>query len=516
MNGIYEELEKLNKSGIAPFHMPGHKRSKDAGKMGDYFGIDITEIDDFDNLHDAEGMILEAEKRANDLYGADETYFLINGSTCGILAAVSATVAKGGKIIAARNCHKSFYHAAYLRELDISFLNPAEMVIIRTDDNGTDLNKISEDKVLWGKIIPEEVEDLCEKESGAEAVIITSPTYEGIPSDIRRIAEIVHKHDKILIVDEAHGAHFGLCEGFPRGALDARADIVIHSVHKTLPSMTQTALLHVQGDRVNRELLKRYLRIYQSSSPSYVLMASIDSCISEIIDTNASELSKVVKYKSDIEKETAICKHLFIPDTTLIPDPCKVLIACRDDSINGQQIYDILRKEYHIQLEMAGDFYGLAIITGYDKEEHIGRFIAAVKDIDKRIDDRVQGISTKGNEINENTYFTGLKKAFDHKLVNISADEAKKLPQTVLPDMVIPFYRAWDGETKETDLSRAAGKIAGDFINLYPPGIPIILPGERFSKELVNRIGDYINTGRNVQGVRISGNHSRLVKIIKA
>ncbi len=496
MKQMFEKLNELNNSDMVPFHMPGHKRNPGAGNMGSYFGIDITETDDYDNLHDADGIILEAELRANKLYGAKETHFLVNGSTCGILAAISASVPKDGKIIAARNCHRSVYHAAYLRNLNIRFINPVKR---NMDDEGN---------YIFGEIEPDDVEKSCIDNPDAAAIIITSPTYEGVPSDILSISKIAHKHGKILIIDEAHGAHFGLSEVFPENSIKNGADIVIHSVHKTLPSLTQTALIHAQGDLANTKKLRRFLSIYQSSSPSYILMTSIDSCIREITEHGEGVFKRVFDYKKRILEKTSDLKHLYVPGEKLIPDPCKVLICCKDGSVTGQQIYDILRLRYHIQLEMAGDFYGLAIITGYDLKENIDRLIKAMEKMDSDIE--------SGKDAGENGKNLSGEKS-GHKIGSAQKENIEdKISEDdkLLPETVIPFFKAWDADTKEIDISRASGKISGDFINLYPPGIPIILPGERFSKEIIEKISNYINTGRCVQGVEITRDKERRIKVI--
>ncbi|WP_035785607.1 aminotransferase class I/II-fold pyridoxal phosphate-dependent enzyme [Butyrivibrio sp. XPD2002] len=487
MKTIKEELENLRDGDLYPFHMPGHKRNPDAGSMAGYMDIDITEIDDYDNLHDAEGMILEAQKRAKRLYGADETFFLVNGSTSGVLSAVSAAVSEGGLLIVGRNSHKALYNAAYLRKLELRYLSPVRV-------------KVPGGGFLMGAVDPEEVEKKLAENEKAEAVFITSPTYEGISSDIRKIADICHKYNKILIVDAAHGAHLGLHEGLPLNAVTEGADIVIHSVHKTLASMTQTAILHVQGDLVNRDRLRRFLRIYQSSSPSYVLMSSIDSCIGDIEKRGDEIFGGLLEYKDRILKETADCKNLFIAPAGIISDPCKVLVCARDSAITGQRIYDILRLEYRLQPEMAGDFYALMIITGYDTKDGIERLIAAIKDMDIRI--------TNEDIVKEKSE---LKKAGINDIT-----EKESVINTEYPKALFPIYKAWDTEREMVDITTASGRVSGEFINLYPPGIPLIAPGEIFTKQMIHDIGEYINADMNVQGVCISGNGDRKVSVLKS
>ncbi|MBO4458234.1 MAG: aminotransferase class I/II-fold pyridoxal phosphate-dependent enzyme [Butyrivibrio sp.] len=468
MHDIYSKLEELSESGQYPFHMPGHKRNIDSTPLKGAFRCDITEIDDFDNLHEEEGIILEAEERANRLYGAYKTFFSVNGSTAGILAAVSAIVKKNGTILAARGSHKSFYHAAFLRDLNIKYLP----------------NKIDSEYNIPGVYTGEDVEMLLDK--SIEAVFITSPTYEGRCSDLEGIAEVCHKRGIPLIVDAAHGAHFGFGKKYkikgeynsvPESAVKKGADVVIHSVHKTLPSMTQTALVHVSDRYPIADSVKKYMRIYQSSSPSYILMSSIDLCMKEMEEKGDDFIKTLLDYRNRIDKETEELKNIIIPGTEIIDDPAKVLIADRSGTMTGKQIYGILREEYGLQLEMAGDRIALAILSGWDTTEGIDRLIKAVTEIDS-------GIEAKR-----------------HRETAIDVKEIHEKNLGELPKSVMKLSEAWDSQTKETLLRKACGLISGDFINLYPPGIPLIVPGEQFSEELIEEISGYLEEELNVRGV---------------
>ena len=248
MEHLYDRLAEYAQGPDYPLHMPGHKRRAFGEMPSELYRMDITEIDGFDNLHAPEGILLDLQKRAAALYGAEESFVLVNGSTGGILSAVSAAVPFGGKLLISRGCHKSVYHAAYLRRLQLSYLYPEILPGFEISD----------------AVTPEQVREALRREGDADAVLIVSPTYEGRIARVREIAEIVHSFGKILIVDEAHGAHLGLAgcgETLPENSCQAGADLVIHSLHKTLPAMTQTALLHAGGGLVNRDLLKRFLKI---------------------------------------------------------------------------------------------------------------------------------------------------------------------------------------------------------------------------------------------------------------
>lgn len=475
---LYDRLDAYGQSDFYPYHMPGHKRNHIMGKLSDIFQIDITEIDGFDNLHHPESVLKQAQERAAKLYGAKKTFFLVNGSTCGVLAAVSAVTDRHDSILMARNCHKSVYHAAFLQELDIHYLYPEQIA----------------EYSISGAVNPEDVRAALERYPSCKAVVITSPTYEGVISDIRTIAKIVHKKDKILIVDEAHGAHLGLAGNMPKNAVGYGADIVIHSLHKTLPAMTQTALLHVNGLRVDYEKLRRYLSIYQSSSPSYVLMASIDACISYIREHAADCFQRLEENYRNFMEQMEKCRYVRIAGAEpgvqkegrfAAWDICKLVISVQKPDgkrMSGQYLYEMLRDEFHLQMEMAADSYVLAIMTIADEEEGWQRLADALRQIDDRIEE-------------------------DADTAPVAAWENGNVGAGIRPDiqmtMAAAFYNAQSG--REVLLSEAEGEVIGDFINLYPPGIPLLVPGEVIDADMIAQIQAYQRQGLQVQGVSETG-----------
>lgn len=462
MGELWDKLTELSNSDMYPFHMPGHKRNTDSSMATTFmFDHDITEIDDFDNLHDASGILYTCQKRANVLYKAGETFFLVNGSTCGVLSAVSAAVHDGDTILTARNCHKSLYHASYLHNLNLEYLYPGNVC-------GYD---------FCGSVSPEDVSKALLADSKIKAVFITSPTYEGVYSDIWKIADIAHKHGIPLIVDEAHGAHLGFGSGMPEGAIAQGADIVIHSLHKTLPSVTQTALLHVSGDLVDRDRLKRYLRIYQSSSPSYLMMASIDDCISYMRHHGDEYVKALLTYHDQILGAARKLKYLDVPGYSVVNDPCKIVISCKNTSITGLQLYDLLRTRYGLQPEMACASYVLMIITGMDTIKGIERLIEAIEDIDAKI------VSNSEDSV------------IDQYLCKSDA-------KTLVLNKKMSLRDAWDCEHEYILLDSAIGRVSGDFVNLYPPGIPLVVPGEEITESLIAAIKENLAKGLNVQGIK--------------
>ena len=471
---LYAELTRYGNSDYYPYHMPGHKRNKLAGDMAAYYGIDITEIDGFDDLHHADGILRDAMQRANRLYGAEETYYLVNGSTCGVLASIMAAVGRGDELLIARNCHKSVYHAAIMQELTLRYCCP----------------QIIGEYGICDGVAAKDIESLLEEYPDCRAVVITSPTYEGIVSDIKSIADAVHARDRLLIVDEAHGAHFGLNENMPRSAIACGADLVVHSLHKTLPSMTQTALLHVQGNRVDRRKLREYLRMLQTSSPSYVMMASMDSCI-RYIEKHGVKQFALMRQQYDIFLEkTSACRNIQVGKVTDLSekrlcladwDIGKLVISVRHTSMSGQKLYDILREEFRLQMEMAASDYVLAIMTIMDTKEGWQRLADALIEIDGRI-----------------------------KEENLEEDDAECTPteKGALPLAAMTVACAFHKEREEVPLKDAEGRVAADFVNLYPPGVPILVPGEIIDGAALVQIKKYLRTGLRVQGITRDGKMS--------
>lgn len=458
MEYLYDALLKYQASEAYPFHMPGHKRRKN---FVNPFFIDITEIYGFDNLHHAEGILKEAQKRAAVLYGAEETHFLVNGSTCGILSAISACTAKGGKILMARNCHKAVYHGALLQELEVIYLYPEK-------ENSFGIN---------GGIFPDQVKQALNENPDIQAVIVTSPTYDGVVSDIGKIAGIVHQREIPLIVDEAHGAHFGFSPEFPENATRLGADAVIMSVHKTLPAFTQTALLHLCSDRIAEKKVAQFLGIYETSSPSYLLMAGIEKSL-QIIEKDREMLFAAYSRRlAEFRDKTKNLKTLqvlqpsdFSKQEAFSFDPGKLLILT-GNSMSGQALQEILLQEYGLQMEMASGNYVVAMTSIMDTDEGFARLSDALECID--------GTVHKKEETSE-----------------ISPREIYREQKTVMT-----IDQALDAEQKTVRLEEATGAVSGDYVYLYPPGIPILVPGEAIDVQTAETIRHCIRLGLEVEGL---------------
>lgn len=488
-NPLLEQLISYGGSDCYPFHMPGHKRQVELGitSFPNPFSVDITEIDGFDNLHHAEEILRESMDRAAAVYGADRTYYMVNGSTGGILSAISGVTSPGGKIIMARNSHKAAYHAVLLGHLDPVYVYP----------------DYAEDYGIQGGIDPAAVEAAFG--DGIQAVFITSPTYEGMVSDIEAIAEIAHRHGVPLIVDEAHGAHFPFGEQFPGSALECGADIVIQSLHKTLPSLTQTAVMHIKDGFADRAGVERYLSVFQSSSPSYVFLASIENCIRymdgegrERMERYAASLQKLMecgrKFKHLRLVDDGICGRFHIKDR----DASKIVVSTKECGMNGAEAAKLLRSRFHLEPEMACGSYLILMTSLMDTEDGLRRLYEALCCLDELAGGRESGPEEKENGTEEKE--NGGKTAQTGKVWDGPA-------RTWLAGIrkVMKISDAWGQKLKHIPLTDAAGTVSGGFITVYPPGVPMIVPGELISEEAVELIRKNREIGLTVEGIAEDG-----------
>lgn len=465
MKTLYNKLSDYGKSDYYGFHMPGHKRQYNMLGAELPYKMDITEIDGFDDLHHAKGILKEAQERAAKVYHAEETCYLINGSTSGILSAVLGCTNKGGGILMARNCHKSVYAAVYMNELKAEYIYPEY-------DEKTGLNgpvKVEDIR----KILGENVRN--PRENRIQAVVITSPTYDGVLSDVRAIAEAVHKFGIPLIVDEAHGAHFGFHPYFPENANDCGADVVIHSLHKTLPALTQTALIHMNGKLADRERIKKYLHMVQTSSPSYILMASMERCIG-LLEEEPQLFEKYVDMLGKTREKLGGLKCLKLVETESY-DPSKIVISTEGTGYTGKQMYEELLKKYHLQMEMAAKSYIIAMTSVGDVQEGFDRLERALFEIDGKLEARRSGMKSQGT----GSATGGLPRP---EQVCTSAQADNRQEKAVAA--------AWE-ECEE--------KVSAEYAYVYPPGIPMIVPGERISKEAVQKLCEYDTMGFDIEGL---------------
>jgi len=520
-NDILSKLDKYKDENIVPMHMPGAKRNKELielymGDMGNPYEKDITEINGFDNMHNAETIIKDAFDEAAELYGADESWYLVNGSTAGNMSAICGVTHKNDVVIMARNCHISVYNAVILNELNPVYIYP----------------EYDEEYGYYKGITLKEIKVIVDKYSSdhdrndIKAVILTSPTYEGNVSDIKSIAEYLHQYNIPLIVDEAHGAHFNFSESFPQSAVKSGADVVINSVHKTLPSLTQTAIMHINYGIVDVERIRRYWNIYQSTSPSYILMSSIARSLSIVKNDGDKLFAEYVDKLTILRNGLSELKHIRLINTD---DISKLVLGYKD----AKWLYDTLFYKYKIQLEMSSIKYVIAMTSIFDSQEYYDRFLAALKEIDEELDNRVlAALKEIDEEIDESIskydrediLNSKVDKDLDNRFNSIHNGEAdNRLNYSSINNqdngnkINVADFRDEQALTiaqafNRRDLSgcdeiqmnneKIYGKISGESVYVYPPGIPILCPGEVITRKIIAILEAAGEAGLEVVGVK--------------
>jgi arginine decarboxylase len=457
---IYNGIMKYLSENPIPFHMPGHKLGRGFPEefAKNLSMLDLTEIPGSDNLHCPSGIIREASELASKAFCADKTFFLVNGSTCGIHAIIMTICKPGGKLIVARDCHKSVINGMML-----AGVNP---VYIR---NGFD-----SEFGIPAPIQPFQVERALKENPDAQGVLITRPSYYGTCSDIKEIAAIVHSYGKILAVDEAHGAHLVFNRSLPVCAMQGGADICVQSAHKTLPALTQGSYLHVKSSKVDMERLERFLRILQTSSPSYIIMASLDMA-RELMETRGEDmLDRLLDHIGWLENaigETggiSMLSHKKYGNCTA--DRTRIVLNVAGMGITGFFADEYLRSAHHIQVEMSDMNNIVCIGTVSDSREYYEKLAAALSDIAGRF------------------------------RCTIPRDNAC-FRQPELPIEEMELREVLQAAGMRIVLGRAKGMVSKDIITPYPPGIPVICPGEIISQDAIEYIYNIINSGGTVNGV---------------
>lgn len=447
MKKLSHLLTEYSSGGVYPMHMPGHKRNADILGNSLPYAIDITEISGFDDLHAPTGVIRDIGESLKSFYGCRKSYLLINGSTCGIMAAITSVCSFGDKIIAARNCHRSVYKAIELYGLRPVWVMPP----------------VDSDTGICSEVSAEGVREAIEQNRDAKLVVMTSPTYEGVISDIGAIADACHRLDIPLLCDMAHGAHFPLF-----GELDSsytHADIVITSLHKTLPCLTQTACACIYSERVDTERFAGALQIFETSSPSYLLMSSADRCMS-LTETCGDELAglhreRIARFNNDVKD----MKHLRVIGSKYRSfDFTKLVIGCNNTSISGRELFDTLRDKYRIECEMASARYIVAMTSICDSDEGLARFAQALCKID----------------------------------ATLTCAPQDTFVSLCMPVISCTAYEAIRAEHAFTPLSECIGSVCGEYILAYPPGVPVIAPGEVITQQVLDIIAAMRESGLNI------------------
>ena len=472
---IYEALVKLRKKRIVPFDVPGHKRGRGNPELVELLGekcvgIDVNSMKPLDNLGHPISIIRDAEELAADAFGAAHAFLMIGGTTSSVQTMILSTCKAGDKIILPRNVHKSAINALVLCGaipiyIEMS-VDPKIGIALGLENN--------------------RVEQAIKEHPDAKAILINNPTYYGICSDLRGLTDMAHEAGMLVLVDEAHGAHLHFTDKLPLSAMDAGADMAAVSMHKSGGSLTQSSILLI-GEQMNPEYVRQIINLTQSTSASYLLMASLDISRRNLALRGKESFEKVIELSEYARREInaiggyyAYSKELIDGVSVCDFDVTKLSVYTQGIGLTGIEVYDLLRDEYDIQIEFGDIGNILAYISIGDRIQDIERLVGALADI-KRL------YSRDGKDLIAGEY--------------------------IQPELVLSPQEAFYSERKSLTLDESVGQVCGEFVMCYPPGIPIMAPGERITREIVDYIQFAKERGCSLQGTEDPEvNHINVIK----
>ncbi len=447
---ILEALKEFKSQRVVPFDVPGHKRGKGNKELKNFLGedcltVDVNSMKPLDNLCHPVSVIKEAEEIAADAFGAAHAFFMVGGTTSSVQTMVLATCKKGDKIILPRNVHRSVINALVLCGATPIYINPQT-----NDQLGISLGMRVSDVI-----------DAIKENPDAIAILVNNPTYYGICSDLKTITDIAHEHNMKMLVDEAHGTHFYFGKDLPVNAMEVGADMASVSMHKSGGSLTQSSFL-LCGKNMNANYVRQIINLTQTTSGSYLLMSSLDisrrtlALDGERIFEKVTNLTEYAREEiNEIGDFYAYSKELINGDTVFDFDQTKLSINTLDLGLAGIEVYDILRDEYDIQIEFGDIGNVLCYVSVGDGKKNIERLVSALYEIKRLYKKDKSGI-------------------MKHEYIN--------------PKVVMTPQEAFYSDKKQVKITDSAGSIAAEFIMCYPPGIPILAPGELITEEIVSYI----------------------------
>lgn len=515
---VYSAIKAYTNSRPVPFHMPGHKlgRGIPDAFLSEIEKLDLTEIPGTDNLHAPTGALREAQRLTAEAFGAKESFFLVNGSTVGLQTAISAVCRHGQRLIVGRDSHRAVIHGMLLSGVQPCYLMP----------------EYSEAFEIHTGYSVKAIENALLDAPDAVGVLITRPNYYGVCSDIREIAKTVHLHNKLLIVDEAHGPHLAFNPRLPESALEAGADLCIQSAHKTLPAFTQGAYLHIGSDRIDRDRIRYFLDLYQTTSPSYIIMAyldiareimqkcgksmldglldSIEVCAGEYVSRGDNH-SKICHWKrrymetSDggtgyreiregeiCDGEIRLLGQIDVPGFDY--DRTRITANVSGLGMTGYAVEKILMEKYKIQVEMSDLKNIVCIATVADDQQSIEHLFSALS--------ALRRLTGSGNRELCNL------RASAAGCDTLTGECAMNLPdfrRLTLPERMMEPQEILDAQVDRIPLDQAEGRICRGIISPYPPGIALICPGESIHRETVAYLREIIQAGGVAQGIGEDG-----------
>ncbi|AJH79563.1 aminotransferase class I/II-fold pyridoxal phosphate-dependent enzyme [Heyndrickxia coagulans] len=463
---LYTGLLRHIERNPVQFHIPGHKTGRgmdpDFRKfIGDnVLKLDLINIEPLDDLHQPHGMIEEAQKLAAEAFGADATFFSVQGTSGAIMAMVMSVCGPGDKIIVPRNVHKSVMSAIVFSGAVPVFIHPEVDQVLGISHG----------------ITPASVSKALKQHPDAKAVLVINPTYYGISADLKSIVDISHAYHVPVLVDEAHGVHIHFDDELPVSAMQAGADMAATSVHKLGGSLTQSSILNLKEGLVSKKRVQSIFSMLTTTSTSYILLASLDVARKRIATEGSTIIKETTRLAQKTRERINEIDHLYCAGSEILQtkatydyDPAKLIISVKDLGITGHDAEKWLRETYHIEVELSDLYNILCIVTPGDTETELDLLVEALH---------------------------SLSETFSH----LSGKVGVKVMLPEIPSLALSPRDAFYAETESVPLSSSAGRIIAEFVMVYPPGIPIFIPGEIITEENIAYIRKNIEAGLPVQG----------------
>lgn len=444
---IHRALEEQRINRLAHFDVPGHKGGRGNKELKRFLGdtclqLDMNSMKPLDNLCHPVSVIKDAQELTARAFGADEAFFIVNGTTAAVQAMIMSVCKAGDKLIMPRNVHRSAINALVVCGAQPVYVNPGVNRSL-----GIPLGMAMAD-----------VKKAMDENPDAKAILVNNPTYYGICSDLRQIVKLAHERGMYVLVDEAHGTHFYFHEDLPVSAMEAGADMAAVSMHKTGGSLTQSSILLTKNS-VNADYVRQIINLTQTTSGSYLLLSSLDIARKNLSLNGRKMFEKTMQFANYAREEInklggyyAFGEELVDNDAVYAFDSTKLSVHTRDIGLAGIEVYDLLRDEYGIQIEFGDIGNILAIISGGDRNLEIERLISALSEIKRLYEKDRAGL-------------------FDHEYIN--------------PTIAMGPQQAFYGKKKMIPIEESEGGICGEFVMCYPPGIPILAPGEKITKDIL-------------------------------
>ncbi|HWI55379.1 MAG TPA: aminotransferase class I/II-fold pyridoxal phosphate-dependent enzyme [Desulfobacteria bacterium] len=462
---LLDAIIKYLRLSHVPLHMPGHKLGHGLSRKFKNimtktpFSLDLTEIPGLDDLHNPTGPILEAQARAAALFGAEHTFFLVNGTTSGLHAAIMGLCSPGDELLLPRDVHRSVIGACILAGVRPKYIG------VRFD----------KEYCIPYPVTANDVSEAMQNNPMVRAVLQVYPSYYGLAGELTSITKISHQYDIPVIVDEAHGAHFVFSNMLPPTALESGADISVQSTHKTLGAFTQASMLHINSRLIDKECIARQLKMIQTTSPSYLLMSSLDAAVGHmevagqrLWEQTVTIVEKLRKNINQIPGIKCLGNSIIGKNGVKAIDPTKLYLSFRETGLSGYRAAEILSKKFGIQVELSDSFSVLCMFSIGNTANDAKQLLKALREI-----------------------------SLNRRPLRRTVTIAELLP---LPPVIMTPREAWFAPKSALQLDGAVGKICGEMIAPYPPGIPIVCPGEEITREVIEVIKEFKANSHSFHG----------------